>query len=385
MSNILDAFKEDQTKTTIDTTKKLRIGFIGTGWIAGAHIIELKKMPDVEIVAGADIIEGKAEKFFEKYDVPNVKCYRSHTELLANENLDAVTICTYNSTHAVCAIDAMKAGVHVLLEKPMCVTLEEAIEIRKVEKETGKILSIGFQPRLDPNMKLVKKIVQSGELGQVYYVQTGGGRRRGIPTPFGTSFIEKDKGAIGALGDIGCYSLDMVLNAMGNPKPVTVSGFTTDYFGKNPQYWSDNNKPDYTHVFEVDDFAGGLIRLENGCIVDFRIAWAMHLDTSGDTIFYGTKGSLRVPSTECWNGSVGGPLKIYHDVAGEPVCTEIPMKDPLPEGNFYHKVRAFLDAIKNGGTAPVPSSEIIYNQAILDGIVKSNKISREVEIEIPEI
>ncbi len=385
MSNILDAFKEDQTKTTIDTTRKLKVGFIGTGWIAGAHILELKKMPDVEIVAGADLIEGKAEKFFADYGVENVRCYRSHTELLANEKLDAVTICTYNSTHAVCAIDAMKAGVHVLLEKPMCVTLEEAIEMRKVEKETGMILSIGFQPRLDPNMILVKKIVQSGELGHVYYVQTGGGRRRGIPTPFGTSFIEKDKGAIGALGDIGCYSLDMVLNAMGNPKPITVSGFTSDYFGKNPQYWSDCNKPDYTEIFEVDDFAGGLIRLENGCIVDFRIAWAMHLDTSGDTIFYGTKGSLRVPSTECWNGSVGGPLKIYHNVAGEPVCTEIPMKTPLPEGNFYHKIRAFLDAIKNGGTAPVPSSEIIYNQAILDGIVKSNKIRHEIEIEIPEI
>lgn len=385
MSNILDAFKEDQTKTTIDTSKKLKIGFIGTGWIAAAHIIELKKMPDVEIVAGADLIEGKAEAFFKEHGMPDIRCYRSHTELLEKEKLDAVTICTYNSTHAVCAIDAMKAGVHVLLEKPMCVTLEEAIEMRKVEKETGMILSIGFQPRLDPNMKLVKRIVQSGELGHVYYVQTGGGRRRGIPTPFGTSFIEKDKGAIGALGDIGCYSLDMVLNAMGNPKPIRVSGFASDYFGKNPQYWSDCNKPDYTDIFEVDDFAGGLIRLENGCIVDFRIAWAMHLDTSGDTIFYGTKASLRVPSTECWNGSVGGPLKIYHNVAGEPVCTEIPMKSPLPEGNFYHKIRAFLDAIKNGGKAPVPSSEIIYNQAILDGIVKSNKINREIDIEIPEI
>ena len=169
MSNILDAFKEDQTKTTIDTTKKLRIGFIGTGWIAGAHIIELKKMPDVEIVAGADIIEGKAEKFFEEYDVPNVKCYRSHTELLANENLDAVTICTYNSTHAVCAIDAMKAGVHVLLEKPMCVTLEEAIEISGIKD----ILFTKHLTRFGSTSSINKNVLTFPEVLTIINIESG--------------------------------------------------------------------------------------------------------------------------------------------------------------------------------------------------------------------
>ena len=125
--------------------------------------------------------------------------------------------------------------------------------------------------------------------------------------------------------------------------------------------------------------------MEGGIILDFRIAWAMHLDTPGDTIIMGKKGSLRIPSTECWNGSIGGPMKIYSEIAGSQVITEIPMIPEEEHSNFYKKVRSFLDAIKEGGKAPVPTSQILYNQAIIDGIIKSNKIGKEIEIEIPEI
>ena len=203
--NILDRFKENTEETIIDTSRKIRVGIIGTGWIAEAHLESYRHQPDVEIVAGADLVEGKAEAFFEKFGMKDVKCYRSHAQMLDDESLqlDAVSICTYNRTHAECAIYALKKGVNVLLEKPMCVTLEEAVEIRRAEKESGKVLSIGFQPRLDENMKMIKKIVESGKLGKVYYIQTGGGRRRGIPTPYGTTFIEDKTAGIGALGDIG--------------------------------------------------------------------------------------------------------------------------------------------------------------------------------------
>lgn len=381
-TNILDQFKENQETKVIDASKKLKVGIIGTGWIADAHIREYKLMPDVEIVAGADLVPGKAEAFFKKWEVEGVRCYPDHKSMLDAEELDAVSICTYNMTHAECAIYALNKGVNVLLEKPMCVTIEEAAEICKAEKASGKILSIGFQPRLDPNMKLLKKVVQSGVLGKIYYIQTGGGRRRGIPTPFGTTFIDPKTGGIGALGDIGCYSLDMVLNAIGYPKPLTVSGYKSAYFGTRPDYYPTH--PEYAKVFGVDDFAAAFIRLEGDIVLDFRIAWAMNLDTPGDTIIMGTEGGLRIPSTECWNGSIGGPMKIYHEVAGEQVETEIPMLPPSEKGNFYEKVRSFLDAVKEGGTAPVPSSQIIYNQAILDGIVKSAEFGREIEINIPK-
>ncbi len=388
----LDDFKKNHEKTEIDANKKVRVGIIGTGWIAEAHIESYLRQPDVEIVAGADLVPGKAEAFFERFGVEGVKCYPSGEAMVNDKSLklDAVSICTYNRQHAPCAIQALKAGVHVLLEKPFTVTTEEAVEVMRAERESGKVLSIGFQPRLDDNMKLVKRICESGVLGNVYYVQTGGGRRRGIPTPFGTTFIEDATAGLGALADIGCYSLDMVLNALGYPKPLTVSGYKSAFFGTDPNYsnYVKTGHPEYAKKFEVDDFAAAFIRLEGGLVIDFRISWTMNYDTSGATLILGTKGGLRIPSTECWNGSVGGDLTIYHEVAGEQVETKIPTYPsdvPGTPSNFDKKIRTFLDACKNGGTSPVPSSQIIYNQAILDSIAKSSDLGHEVEVIIPEI
>ncbi|MBO4283916.1 MAG: Gfo/Idh/MocA family oxidoreductase [Clostridia bacterium] len=389
-NSALDDFKKDTAESTaVDASKKVRVGIIGCGWIAGSHIESYKNQPDVEIVAGCDLIPGKAAAFFKKYGVEGVKTdYADHKAMLADKSLklDCVSVCTYNRTHAICTIDSLNAGINVLLEKPMCVTLDEAVEIMRAEKKSGKVLSIGFQPRFDPNMQMIKKIVQSGELGQIYYIQTGGGRRRGIPFPYGTTFIEDKTAGLGALGDIGCYSLDCVLNAIGYPKPLTVTGYKSDFFGKDPNYshYLKVGHPEYAKKFSVDDFAAAFIRLEGGIILDFRIAWAMNLDTSGDSIIMGTKGSLRIPSTECWNGSFDKPLKIYHEVAGAQVCTEIPLIERKFD-LFDMKIRSFLDASKNGTPSPVPTSQIIYNQAILDGIAKSAEAGKEVEISIPKI
>ena len=367
----------------VKSDRKLRIGIIGTGGIAGSHIASYKKQPDVEVVAGADLIPGKAEKFFKDNEV-EAKAFTDYKEMIDTMNLDAVSVCTYNRTHAECTIYALEHGLPVLLEKPMTVTLEEAIAIREAEKKSGKIVSVGFQPRFDANMQMIKKIVQSGELGRVYYVQTGGGRRHGIPVSWSETFIENDKAGLGALGDIGCYSIDLVMNALGNPKPLTVTGSATDYFGTTPEAYSQVGKPECAKKFSVDDFASAYIRLEGGIILDFRIAWYMHLDTPGDTIIMGTKGSLRIPSTDCWNGSFNKPMTIYHDVAGEPVETVVPLL-PATTDLFDRKIRSFLNAVITGSEAPVPTSQIIYNQAILDGIQRSSDCGHEVEIEIPEV
>lgn len=377
---VLNQFQQTVIEEEVEVRDedKLKIGIIGTGWIAEAHIESYKRMKDVKVVAMADLIPGKAEKFAARYGIEGCRFYPDHKSLLDNEELDAVSICTYNTQHAPCAIYALEKGVNVLLEKPMCVTTEEAVEIMRAEKKSGKVLSIGFQPRFDENMQMIKKIVDSGVLGKIYYIQTGGGRRRGIPN---STFIEKSTGGIGAMGDIGCYSLDCVLNAIGYPKPLTVTGYTSNYFGTSTEYRSEAD----AKRFNVDDFAAAFVRLEGGIILDFRIAWAMHLDTPGDSIIMGTKGSLRIPSTDCWNGTVGGPMTIYHDVAGAQTQTTIPVIESKGPGLFDRKIRSFLDAVKNGTPAPVPTSQILYNQAIIDHIVKSAELGHEVEVKIPEI
>lgn len=392
----LNAFMENHEEKTVRADRKLRIGIIGTGGIAHDHMKAYLNQPDVEVVAGCDIVPGKAAAFFKEFGVENAKTdYKNHSEMLADKSLalDGVSICTYNRQHACCAIEALEAGLNVILEKPFTVTLDEAIEVMKAEKKSGKILSIGFQPRFDDNMAMIKKIVQSGELGEIYYIQTGGGRRRGIPvSKVKTTFIEDETAGIGALGDIGCYSLDMVMRAIGYPMPLTVSGTKSAYFGKDPNYctYVKAGTPEISEKFGVDDFASAYIRLEggkygvkDGIILDFRISWAMNINTPGDTIILGTKGGLRIPSTDCWNGSVGGPMTIYHEIAGEQVETTVPLCGRCDLWNG--KIRSFLDAIITGGKSPIPSSEIIINQAIIDGIARSSDEGKEIEIHIPTV
>ena len=392
MADNLNAFMENQEVATVDANKKIRVGIIGCGWIADSHLHSYLKQPDVEIVAGCDLVPGKAEAFFKKWGVEGAKCYNSDEEMIADQanlQLDAVSVCTYNRQHAPCAIHALNAGIHVLLEKPFTVTTEEAVEVLRAEKASGKVLSIGFQPRCDANMIMVRDILRSGVLGKIYYVQTGGGRRRGIPTPFGTTFIEDKTAGLGALGDIGCYSLDVVMNGLGYPKPLTVTGYKSAFFGTDPNYsnYVATGHPEYAKLFGVDDFAAAVVRLEGGIILDFRIAWAMNINTPGDTIVLGTKGGLRIPSTDCWNGTIGGDLVLYHEVAGKQVQTVIPQIFPKAgePSNFDKKIRTFLDACKNGTEAPVPASQILYNQAILDYICKSSECGHELVVEIPEI
>ena len=384
-ASILDLFKNSPAEETDAprAARKIRVGFIGTGGIANSHIKAYLQFDDVEIVAGADLIEGRADAFFKKYELENVRTYTDYKQMIAECELDVVSICTYNRQHAVPAMYAMQHGLDVLLEKPMTVTFDEAVELCRVEKQTGRILSIGFQPRFDPNMQMIGKIFRSGILGKIYYIQTGGGRRHGIPVGRTDSFIKADTAGVGAVGDIGCYSLDMILNALDYPKPLTVSGYTSDFFGKNPGYYSAH--PEYAERFGVDDFSAAFIRFEGDIVMDFRISWAMHMDTAGDTIVLGTKGGLRIPSTECWNGSVGGPMKIYTESAGEQVEYELPILPLKGLGRVERKVRSFLDAHISGGKSPVPTSQILINQAIISGIVESAKQGREIKIEIPEI
>ncbi|MBE6758158.1 MAG: Gfo/Idh/MocA family oxidoreductase [Ruminococcaceae bacterium] len=376
---VLSQFTQAEEEKAIDTSRKLRFGIIGTGWIAEAHVQAIKEMPDAVIVAGADLIEGKAEAFFEKWGVPGVRCYPDHKSMIDNEELDCVCVCTYNKTHAECTIYALEHGLHVMLEKPMCVTQEEAEAIIKAEKKSGKILTVGFQPRMDANMQKIKEIVQSGELGKIYYMQTGGGRRRGIP---GKTFIEEKTAGVGALGDIGCYSLDVVLNAIGYPKPLTVSGYKSKYFGTDPKTVGAVDAA----RFDVDDFAAAFVRLEGDIILDFRISWAMNMNTPGDTIILGTEGGLRIPSTDCWNGTFPSPMTVYKNVGSSQVEYKIPLVQntgAAAKGLFYAKIRSFMDAILNNGVAPVPTSQIYYNQAIISGIVKSAELGREIELDIP--
>lgn len=362
-------------------SEKIRIGFIGTGGIAHAHMNPYMSFKDVEVVGACDIVPGKARAFLDRYGLTDAPAFEHYSDLLKNVQMDGVSVCTYNTTHAECAIAALEAGVHVLCEKPMSFTLQEAADMVIASKKASKILTIGFQPRYDFWRKKVDDIIASGALGKVYYIQSGGGRRRGIPA--GT-FVDKDKAGFGCLGDIGCYSIDECLHAVKYPKPLTVSAIATDYFGKNPKYWEG------AETFDVDDFSVALVRMEGDINYVFKQSWAMHADSLGDTLWLGTEGAIKVKTT---NDGINKPSRVmfYTDVNGNQVDSMVLPSHPF---NAYHgeeridifaaKMRGFVDAVKTNGPAPVPGEEIIYNQAILDGIYRSSKSGREVEIVMPK-
>ncbi|KRG14558.1 Gfo/Idh/MocA family protein [Lederbergia galactosidilytica] len=357
---------------------KVKIGIIGSGGIAGAHVRAYKQMPDVEIVGVADVIPGKAEEFVHRQELANAQAFESHLELLEMD-IDGVSICTPNIAHHQTSVDALQAGKHVLVEKPLAITLEQGIEMVQAGKKAEKILTVGFQPRYDPNMQAVKKIVQS-ELGNVYYIQTGGGRRRGMP---GGTFISKSLAGAGAMADIGCYSLDLALNALDYPKPLSVSAFTSNHFGTDPLYHPEAER------FEVEDFGVALVRLEGGKVLNFKVSWAMHADSLGPTLFLGTDAGLKLtpagsgPWSGVWDGGIGS-ITMFHDVQGHHTESIIPVQQHHYD-IFFEKVRDFVVAIKEDKPAPIPGEEILINQAIIDGILRSSELGKEVEIDIPEL
>ncbi|MFD2610861.1 Gfo/Idh/MocA family protein [Paenibacillus gansuensis] len=357
--------------------KTIKVGIIGSGGIAAQHAAAYAKLPFVEVTAVADVIPGRAQQFIERQGLDSAAAYESH-EALLQQDVDAVSICTPNVSHHRTSVDSLLAGKQVLLEKPMSVTLAEALEMADAARATGNMLSIGFQPRYDPNMKLLQQIVQSGRLGHVYYVETGGGRRRGMP---GGTFISKELAGAGAMADIGCYSLDMALNAMGYPRPLTVSAFTTNHFGRNPIYHPEADR------FEVEDFGAAMVRFENDVVLQFKISWAMHMDTLGSTMFLGTDAGLKVtpygsgPWSGVWDGKVGS-MTMFHDEFGGHTSTEVPLIHH--ELNlFYEKVRDFAEAVRDGRPAPIPGEQIVIQQAIIDGVLRSSQERKEVSVELP--
>ncbi|MFW5787619.1 MAG: Gfo/Idh/MocA family protein [Halanaerobiales bacterium] len=362
--------------------KSIKIGIIGTGGIAGSYARAYHDIPEAEIVGLCDIVPGKAKKYAKNNNFKSAKTFENHKEMLSKLDLDAVSVCTYNTTHAEVTVDSLNAGLDVICEKPMSVTLEESVEMVKAAKKNDKILSIGFQPRYDPNMQEIKRLVQSGILGDIYYVETGGGRRRGIP---GGTFIQKDKAGFGAIADIGCYSLDMALNALGYPKPLTVSANSSDHFGTSSKYSSGWDPED----FGVEDFGTALIRLENDIVLYFKISWAMHLDSMGATFFLGQDAGLKcTPSgsgtwSGAWDGGVGS-ISLFHDIKGHQTESPIPIKG-TNKNIFTAKVNDFVQAVINNDPAPIPGSQILRNQAIIDGILRSARKNKEVEINIPKI
>ncbi len=349
---------------------EVRIGIIGSGGIAGAHAEQYKKVPGARVVAVADVVPGRAQAFIDRFGFEGAEAFTDHREMLKRD-FDGVSVCTFNAAHYQPTMDALAAGKHVLLEKPMATTLSDGLDMVRQARGAKRMLTVGFQTRFETRNRLAREIAASGKLGHIYYAETGGGRRRGIP---GGTFVRQETAVGGAVLDIGCYSLDTALWIMGNPKPLTVSAYTSNHFGASPTRarlasWDRNMDPS---KFDVEDFGMAMVRLEGDTTLVFKISWAMHAETLGQTFFLGTDGGLNLDE-----------LKLYHDMDDRAVTTTF--MGGRGRDAWYRKLESFVEAIRTGGPAPVPGEDMLSATAIIEGIYRSAKEHAEVRVEIPAI
>jgi predicted dehydrogenase len=254
------------------------------------------------------------------------------------------------------------------VEKPLAATLEDATEMVRAAKRTGKILQTGFWPRFGHEQQTAREIVRSGVLGEIYYAQTVGGGRRRIP---GGTFIKQATSGSGTIADIGCYDLDRFLFITDHPKPVRVSAVASNKLAKVMP----NVPGDWGHDaagVEVEDFGMAMVRFEEGFALHFVSYWAAHADTLGPSVILGTKGGLQF-----------GPLTLFRDEFG--VMTNVtPQHLPSIDG-FSGEIKAFIRAVRNGEESPVDPMGVLLINVIIDGIYRSSAEGKEVEVTVPEI
>lgn len=356
-------------------SKKLKVGIVGCGGIAnGKHLPALKTVEEIEVVAFCDIIKERAVEAAEKYGSEGAAVYTDYKELLKDESIATVHVCTPNRSHAFITIDALEAGKCVMCEKPMAKTYAEAKKMYETSVKTGKLLTIGYQNRWRSDSLYLKKCCENGELGEIYYAKAIALRRRAVPT-WGVFLNEYEQGG-GPLIDIGTHALDLTLWTMDNYKPKMVLGTKYKKLGNQKNAanaWGDWDPKKYT----VEDSAFGFVVMENGATVCVESSWALNIADPREavTLLAGVNGGadmldgLRLNYVK--NGrqviekpdfSVGGVA--YFDGAGD-----------KPE---TLECRAFYDSVINGSELCVKPEQAMVVTQILEGIYESAKTGKPV-------
>lgn len=255
--------------------EKLRVGMVGCGGIANQkHFPALSRINQVEMAAFCDIDRERAERAAKTYGGPGAAVYESYREMLAKERLDIVHVMTPNRVHCEVTVASLEAGCHVMCEKPMAVTSEDARQMLETAKTTGKKLTIGYQNRFRPDSLYLKRACREGKLGEIYFAKARNVRRRGVPT-WGV-FLDADAQGGGPLIDIGTHALDLTLWMMDNYKVKSVTG--TSYRKLADQVpESGNGFGDWDpNIFTVEDSAFGFVTMENGATVFIESSWALN-------------------------------------------------------------------------------------------------------------
>ena len=353
----------------------LKVGIIGCGGIANQkHLPALAGIEEVEVVAFCDIIEERAILSKNTYGTSDGRVYSDYKEMLEKEDLDIVHVCTPNSSHAEISIAAMEADNHVMCEKPMAKTAEEARAMIEASEKTGKKLTIGYQNRFRKDSQFLHAACADGELGEIYNAKAHAIRRRAVPT-WGVFLDEEAQGG-GPLIDIGTHALDLTLWMMDNYKPKYVVGKTYHKLSDKENAANAFGSWD-PKEFTVEDSAFGFIVMENGATIYLESSWALNsLDVKeAKTTLHGTKAGADMNDGLTINGEERGlqyDKKIVLETGG------VDFYDGSGDEPEIVEARAWIDSILYDKDVVVKPEEALVVTEILEAIYQSAKLGEPV-------
>ena len=353
--------------------RKIRVGIIGCGNISYCHLGGYKALPDqVELVACCDIDEIKAQKFAEANGFK--AWYRDYNDMFAKEQLDAVSVCTWNVAHCGATVAALNAGCDVLCEKPMAMNANEAQQMLEAAKKNGRLLMIGFVRRFGNDADILKSFIDAGSMGELYVAKATYLRRNGCP---GGWFGDKAYSGGGPLIDLGVHVIDLCRYLAGGPKPVSAYGITYKNLGDNRagggKGWVSANNLGIDFAYSVEDFATALIRFENGFAMNVEASFNLNIKNDmGNIELFGTKAGARIDPQ----------IEFFSDMNGQFV-------DIRPSGNtaldfnglFNREMEHFVRCVREGIPCRAPAEDGVMLMKILDAIYASAACGHEVPIQ----
>ncbi len=354
----------------------IKVGVIGAGNVATAHMRAYSEHPEVELVAVSDVSTERLALAARQFGLPHH--YADYRDLLARPEIDAVSVCLPNWLHAPAVIDALRAGKHVLCEKPPALTAADAQLMVDAAREYGRKLMICFNYRYREDTRFAKRLIESGDLGQVYYAKAGWLRCAGIPGRKGGWFTRKALSGGGPLIDLGVHLLDLSLWLLGHPRAVSVSASTYAAFGPRGLHYSRTGTGPTGEPYEVEDLASAFIRLDSGATLLLETSWAMHTAAGRDEYYlhlYGGEGGVEL---DVHNYSPNDTVRVYRDLAGVPVDGS---PRALQAGNGHAAALAdFVACIREDRVPACTGEQGVALMRLIEAIYRSAEEKREVRL-----